>query len=89
MHLSRAAGITYGYSIGLGRKAHWGLELVVGVGYSQYSQNLARYNSGVWEFVEHQDIRQFGLTRVGLNLTYRFSLRRVKDDFYGSGLGDF
>lgn len=84
-----SAGITYGYSIGLGRKAHWGLELVVGVGYSQYSQNLARYNSGVWEFVEHQDIRQFGLTRVGLNLTYRFSLRRVKDDFYGSGLGDF
>lgn len=84
-----SAGLTYGYSLGLGRKAHWGLEFVVGVGYSQYSQNIAKYNAGVWEFVEHQDKKNFGLTRVGLNLTYRFSLRRVNDAFYDSGLGDF
>lgn len=84
-----SAGLAYGYSIGLGRKAHWGLEFVVGVGYSQCSQNLAKFNAGVWELVEHHNKRNFGLTRVGLNLTYRFSLRRVNDAFYDSGLGNF
>lgn len=81
-HPAWSAGITYGYSLGLGRKAHWGLEFLIGIGYANYTQNTAAYANEIWEFVEHQDRHHFGITRLGLNLTYRFSLRKVNPDYY-------
>ncbi|MBE6236863.1 MAG: DUF3575 domain-containing protein [Bacteroidales bacterium] len=77
-----SAGFTYGYSLGLGHKANWGIEFLLGVGYAHYAHNTAAYNGTMWEFVEHQDKHHFGITRAGINLTYRFSLRRVKPEFY-------
>ncbi len=77
-----SVGMTYGYSLGFGRKGHWGLEFLVGIGYANYRQNIAAQNNGVWEFVEHQDNHHFGITRAGVNLTYRFSLRKVKPEYY-------
>ena len=77
-----SAGMTYGYSLGFGRKGHWGLEFLIGVGYANYKQNTAAYNNGIWELVEHQNKHHFGITRAGVNLTYRFSLRKVNPDYY-------
>ncbi len=77
-----SVGLTYGYSLGFGRKGHWGLEFLIGVGYANYKQNTAAYNNGIWELVEHQNVHHFGITRVGINLTYRFSLRPVKPGYY-------
>ena len=77
-----SAGMTYGYSLGFGRKGHWGLEFLIGVGYANYKQNIAAYNNGIWELVEHQNKHHFGITRAGVNLTYRFSLRKVKPEYY-------
>lgn len=72
-----SAGITYGYSLGLGRKARWGLEFYIGAGYMSIRQNTASRNSlGLWQLKEHQSIDGFGITKAGINLTYRFSLRR-------------
>jgi len=79
-----SVGFTYGYSFALDRKAHWGLELVLGVGYGEYAQNLGVYNEERkgWDFSKHQDETHIGITRAGINLTYRFSTRRVKPEYY-------
>jgi len=77
-------GFTYGYSVALDKKDHWGLELLLGVGYGKYSQNLGLWNedSQKWEFAEHQSKTHIGITRASINLTYRFSVRRVKAEYY-------
>jgi hypothetical protein len=77
-----SAGLTYGYSLGFGRKGNWGLEFLVGFGYASYRQNTAEFKNNIWQFVEHQDKHHFGLTRAGLNLTYRFSVRNVNPSYY-------
>ncbi len=77
-----SAGFTYGYSAGLGKKGHWGIEFLVGIGYANYRQNIASFNNGIWQLVEHQDKHHFGITRAGINLTYRFSVRKVNPDYY-------
>lgn len=79
---SWSAGMTYGYALGFGSKNQWGLEFLVGIGYANYKQNIAAYNNGIWALVEHQNKHHFGITRVGVNLTYRFSLRKVNPDYY-------
>lgn len=79
-----SVGLTYGYSLALDRKAHWGLEFVLGVGYGNYSQNLGSWNEAdrKWYIHEHQDNTHIGITKAGINLTYRFSTRRVKPEYY-------
>ena len=64
--------------MGLGRKANWGIEFVLGVGYGSYKQNIAERIEGTWRLAEHQNKPHFGITRAGINLTYRFSVRKVK-----------
>lgn len=76
------AGFTYGYSLGFGQKKHWGLEFVLGLGYANYAQNTAAFNGGIWEYREHQAKHHFGITKAQINLTYRFSLRRVDPSYY-------
>ena len=79
-----SAGMTFGYSLALDRKAHWGLEFVIGVGYGKYSQNIGAWNETdqKWYIHEHQNNTHTGITRAGINLTYRFSTRRVKPEYY-------
>lgn len=73
-------GFTYGYALGLGQQKNWGLEFVIGLGYGRYQQNTAAFNGTTWELVEHQDNHHLGITRAGINLTYRFNVRRVKPE---------
>ncbi len=77
-----SAGFTYGYSLGFGRKGHWGLEFLIGVGYANYKQNVAVFENDIWQLVEHQNKHHLGITRAGINLTYRFSLRNVNPSYY-------
>lgn len=72
-----SAGVTYGYSLGFGRSKAWGVEFVIGAGYMALKQNVAELDPlGQWQLKEHQNINGFGITKLGVNLTYRFSLRR-------------
>lgn len=71
-----SAGITYGYSLGLGKSTNWGIEFLVGIGYAQYKHNTAAWNGNRWELVEHHSENHFGVTRAGINLTYRFNVRK-------------
>lgn len=75
-----SAGLSLGYVAGFGQKKNWGLEFVLGVGYGRYQQNTAAFNGNTWELVEHQDNHHFGITRAGVNLTYRFNVRRMRPE---------
>lgn len=79
-----SCGLTYGYSLGLGRNDFWGLEFFLGLGYSSYQQkviSLSPENIGTYT---HEKNTYIGITKVGINLTYRFSLRRVKFGYYAN-----
>ncbi len=78
-------GVTYGYALALDRRAKWGLEFVIGLGYGKYSQNIGRWGEipePAWYFTGSESRSHFGITQVGINLTYRFSLRKVSPDYY-------
>lgn len=79
-----SVGLTLGHSFALDKKARWGLEFVLGLGYGQYRQNLGVWNeeNETWNLHEYQDNTHIGITRAGINLTYRFSTRRVNPDYY-------
>lgn len=81
-----SVGFTYGYSMPLDRKDRWGLELLLGLGYGKYAQNVGEWNEAdrMWNFTEHQDNTHIGITRASINLTYRFSVRKVKPEYYNS-----
>lgn len=77
-----SAGFTYGAVACLDRKAHWGLEFVVGVGYGRYLQEIGATGTD-GGFVANPEVgpqfkEHFGLTRLALNLVYRFSLSGKK-----------
>ena len=79
-----SVGITYGYCFALDRKAHWGLELLLGVGYGSYEHNRGLWNEAEkqWEIYDHSLNPHIGITKAGINLTYRFSARKVKPEYY-------
>ena len=76
---SWSCGVTYGYSLPLDKTGKLGLEFYAGLGYQSYQyKRIIAAEDGSNSFTHH--IRhQFGLTKVGANLTYRFSLRRYKE----------
>lgn len=76
-HEAWSAGFTYGACARMGKKSHWGLEFVIGVGYGRYYQNIGTFEAG--KFVANPDVapelkEHFGLTKLALNLVYRFSV---------------
>ena len=79
-----SVGLTYGYAFALDRKAHWGVEILLGMGYGTYSHNRGLWNEAEnkWTIHDHQNNTHIGITRAGINLTYRFSVRRVKPEYY-------
>lgn len=79
-----SVGLTYGYSFALDRKANWGLEVLLGLGYGNYSQNrgVRGETTGGWNFYDYKNNTYIGITRAGINLTYRFSVRKVKPEYY-------
>ena len=78
-HPAWSIGLTYGYLLGLGKNDRWGLEFYVGTGYGKYTQKVGEWSldEDKWYRVETQDNRYFGLTRFGINLTYRFDLKKL------------
>lgn len=79
-----SAGLVYGYSLGIGRKARWGLEFTLGFGYASYKQNVGEWNAdaGKWLYHSYQDNHHIGITELSVNLTYRFSLRKFDPAYY-------
>lgn len=73
-----SAGFSYGYSLGLGKKAAWGIEFDLGLGYEKSSQNIGCFNevSGKWEIYDFQSKQRVGITHANINLTYRFAIRK-------------
>ena len=77
-----SCGLTYGYSLGLGRNDLWGLEFFLGLGYSSYQQKvISLAPESIGKYI-HEKNTYVGITKIGVNLTYRFSLRRVKFGYY-------
>lgn len=77
-----SVGATFGYSLPLDRKNHWALEFVAGLGYGNYKQNIFKTaESGELVLSDSQHKHYVGLTRVGINLAYRFSFRRYHSQF--------
>ena len=72
-------GLTYGYLIGLGKNDRWGLELFLGAGYGHYVQKVGKLSplDNQWYRTEVQEKRHLGLTRAGVNLIYRFDMKKV------------
>ena len=78
-HEAWSAGFTYGACARLGR--HVGLEFVIGVGYGRYYQNVGTMEAG--KFVINEEVGpqlkgHFGLTKLAVNLVYRFSVSGKK-----------
>ena len=72
-----SAGFTYGACARMGKKSHWGLEFVIGVGYGRYYQNVGTMEGG--KFVVNPEAgpqlkEHFGITKLSVNLVYRFSV---------------
>ena len=74
-----SCGVTYGYSLPLDRKGHFGLEFYVGAGYSHYQQKCIYPRINGTAIITHEVKDKVGITKIGVNLSYRFSLRRVKE----------
>lgn len=73
-----SAGLTAGYSLSLDKADRWAVEFVAGVGYAHYEQNWYQ-KSFPWSLktVESPQVKDyFGITRAGINLTYRFPVRK-------------
>lgn len=68
------AGLSYGYAVSFGADKRWGLECNIGVGYMNYRFDAFRnvYN-GKLLYTGKKDY--WGITRVGLSLTYKFRYR--------------
>lgn len=74
-----SVGLTYGYLLGLGKADRWGLEFYLGAGYGHYIQKVGQWNEtdSRWYKTDIQEKRYMGLTRAGINLVYRFDLKKV------------
>lgn len=79
-----SVGLTLGYALALDRKQHWAFEFVAGLGYAHYEQNHYQ-KSQPWNLLtkEMPQVNDyFGITRLSINIAYRFSLRRYNSTQY-------
>lgn len=79
-HEAWSAGFTYGACARLGKNV--GLEFVIGAGYGRYHQNIGTIGEE-GSFVSDEEVgpqvkHHFGLTKLAVNLVYRFSLAGKK-----------
>ena len=68
------AGLSYGYAVNFNR--HWGMEFTLGVGYlhTKYDVYYNVHNGAMYR--ENVPYNYFGITKLGINLVYRFDLGR-------------
>ncbi len=68
-------GLTYGYYLRIGRKNDWGLEFFAGAGYVKSVRTVGQLLPGKedsWFCAATENRNYLGLTKFGMNLTYRF-----------------
>lgn len=63
------AGISYGYLLPLSK--HWGAEFTLGAGYAHAKYNTY-YNIDNGAQMDTKSLNYWGITRIGLSLSYRF-----------------
>ncbi len=68
-------GLSYGYALSFGSDKRWGLEFNIGAGYMNYHFDTFKnvYNG---RLINTQEKSYWGITRVGLSLTYKFRWRK-------------
>jgi len=85
-HALWGAGISYGYALNFGKEKHWGLEFNIGLGYMNYHlDTFDNVYNGKLLSTEKKDY--WGVTRVGISLTYKL-WRRKCVDYIMKGVGD-
>ena len=68
-------GLSYGYALSFGSGRHWGLEFNIGAGYMNYHlDTFDNVHNGKLMHTGKKDY--WGITRVGLSLTYKFRYRK-------------
>ncbi len=72
-------GLSYGYALNFGKERHWGLEFNIGAGYMNYHLDTFDniYNG---QLLSTRKKDYWGISRVGISLTYKF-WRREQSGF--------
>lgn len=85
-HALWGAGISYGYALNFGKEKHWGLEFNIGLGYMNYHLDTFDnvYNG---KLLSTEKKNYWGITRVGISLTYKW-WRRKCTGYIMKGVGD-
>lgn len=74
-HALLGTGISYGYALNFGKEKHWGIEFNIGLGYMNYRlDTFDNVYNGKLLHTGHKDY--WGVTRVGISLTYKWWHRR-------------
>lgn len=73
-----SCGLTYGYALPLDKNGRLGLEFYAGFGYYNYQQKCIPVGEDKSDY-RHEVKDGIGITKVGVSLAYRFSLRRYKE----------
>lgn len=77
-HALWGVGVSYGYAMPLGKSKHWGVEFTIGVGYMDVTYDVYE---GVFngKYIRTETKNYFGLTRLGIDFTYRFNKSKNKN----------
>lgn len=74
-HALWGLGVSYGYALSFGAGRHWGLEFNIGAGYMNYHfDTFDNVDNGKLMRTGKKDY--WGITRVGLSLTYKLRYRK-------------
>ncbi len=69
-------GLSYGYAFNFGPDKHWGLEFDIGAGYMNYHlDTFDNVRNG--QLMRTEKKNYWGISRVGISLTYRFWRRKL------------
>lgn len=69
-------GLSYGYTLNFGKHRHWGIEFNIGAGYMNY--HLDTFNNVPnGSLISTRKKDYWGITRVGITLTYKFWGRKM------------
>jgi len=74
-HALWGVGLSYGYALNFGCQRHWGLEFNIGVGYMNYRFDTFE-NVSNGQLLRSEAADYWGISRVGISLTYRFWRRK-------------
>ena len=80
-------GVSYGYAMPLGKKQKWGVEFTIGVGYMNLVYDVYEgVHNGKYLRTESQ--HYFGPTRLGIDFSYRFDMKKNKNNKQSKTIGE-